>query len=242
MRGARQPAAANEESKQTRHNPGTVRTVAILAATLILVGSAIAASSNSIRPLTEAERAAVHAAHEYHTGCPVALSQLRLLEVRYVGFDNRSHWGELVVNARVASDLSRVFDELYAIRFPIHHMQFADMYGALKNVPRDGDFTASFECRQASSSPCTKTATGTTGSWSEHAFGEAIDLNPVENPYVGCGMTRDATARSYVNRSTYRRGMVDTAVIRAFASIGWGWGGSWSGSTKDYMHFSINGH
>jgi hypothetical protein len=159
-----------------------------------------------------------------------------------VGFDRRTHWGALVVNARVASALSRVFEQLYAMRFPIHHMQFGDTYGALKNVPRDGDFTASFECRQASSSPCTKTANGTTGSWSEHAFGEAIDLNPVENPYVGCGMTRDPTALSYVNRAHHRRGMVDAAVVRAFASIGWGWGGSWSGSTQDYMHFSINGH
>ena len=180
-------------------------------------------------------------AHEYHTGCPVALSQLRLLEVRYLGFDSRPHLGELVVNARVASDLARVFEKLYAMRFPIHHMEFGDTYGTLKNIPRDGDFTASFECRQASSSPCTKT-NGTTGSWSEHAFGEAIDLNPVENPYVGCGMTRDPTAISYMNRSRYRRGMVDAQVVRAFASIGWGWGGSWSGSTKDYMHFSINGH
>ena len=218
-----------------------MRVAVVLAASLMLVGSTLAASANSIRPLTEAERVAVGMAHEYHAGCPVGLSQLRLLEVRYVGFDRRSHWGELVVNARVASDLSRVFEMLYAMRFPIHHMQFGDTYGGLKNVPRDGDFTASFECRQASSSPCTKT-NGTTGSWSEHAYGEAIDLNPVENPYVGCGMTRDATALSYVNRSRHRRGMVDAAVVRAFASIGWGWGGSWSGSTQDYMHFSINGH
>ena len=218
-----------------------MRALVVIAAILVLGGSALAASPSSIRPLTAAERTAVDAAHEYHTGCPVTLSQLRVLEVRYLGFDHRSHWGQLVVNARVASDLARVFERLYAMRFPIHHMQFGDTYGALKNIPRDGDFTASFECRQASSSPCTKT-NGTTGSWSEHAFGEAIDLNPVENPYVGCGMTRDPTALAFVNRSTYRRGMVNAAVVRAFASVGWGWGGSWSGSTKDYMHFSINGH
>ena len=75
-----------------------------------------------------------------------------------------------------------------------------------------------------------------------HAYGEAIDLNPVENPYVGCGMTRDKTALSYLNRSNVRRGMVTPAVVAAFASIGWGWGGSWFGSTKDYMHFSATGH
>jgi hypothetical protein len=219
-----------------------VRLAAVIAAALLLIGSAVAASTSSIRPLTGAERAAVVQAHEYHTGCPVSLPELRVLTVRYMGFDGRPHWGQLVVNERVASDLSRVFAKLYALRFPIRHMQFGDTYGALKNVPRDGDFTASFECRQASSSPCTHTTNGTTGTWSEHAYGEAIDLNPVENPYVGCGMTRDPTALAYVNRSHYRRGMVNTAVVSAFASIGWGWGGSWSGSTKDYMHFSINGH
>jgi D-alanyl-D-alanine carboxypeptidase len=218
-----------------------VRVVAVIAGIVVLAGSALAASGVTVRPLTATERKAVVAAHEYHAGCPVALAQLRVLEVRYIGFDRRSHWGELVVNASVASNLSRVFEELYAMRFPIHHMQFGDTYGTLKNVPRDGDFTASFECRRASASPCTKT-NGTTGSWSEHAFGEAVDLNPVENPYVGCGMTRDPTALAYVNRSRYRRGMVNAAVVRAFASIGWGWGGSWTGSTRDYMHFSINGH
>jgi hypothetical protein len=75
-----------------------------------------------------------------------------------------------------------------------------------------------------------------------HAYGEAVDLDPRENPYVGCGMTRDKTALSYLKRSWHRPGMVTPAVRRAFASIGWGWGGSWYGSTKDYMHFSINGH
>jgi D-alanyl-D-alanine carboxypeptidase len=219
-----------------------VRALAVIAVALVVAGSAVAASTSSIRPLTKAERAAVLQAHEFHHGCPVTLTQVRLLSVRYYGFDRRSHWGKLVVNARVAPGLRRVFAKLYAMRFPIHHMQFGDTYGALANVPKDGDFTASFECREASSSPCTKTTNGTTGSWSEHAYGEAIDLNPVENPYVGCGMTRDKTALSYVNRSRHRRGMVDDAVIGAFASIGWGWGGSWSGSTKDYMHFSANGH
>jgi hypothetical protein len=218
-----------------------VRVLLAAAVVLVLAGSALAGSTNSIRPLTGAERTAVVDAHEYHAGCPVTLSQLRLVTIRYLGFDGRPHWGNLVVNERVAPDVAKVFAKLYALRFPIRHMQFGDTYGSLKNVPADGDFTASFECRQASASPCTK-SNGTTGSWSEHAYGEAIDLNPVENPYVGCGMTRDKTALSYVDRSVYRRGMVNAAVVSAFASVGWGWGGAWTGSTKDYMHFSINGH
>ncbi|MFL5927397.1 MAG: M15 family metallopeptidase [Gaiellaceae bacterium] len=217
----------------------------LVAAVLVVVAatSAAAAGTRTIAPLTKAQRAAVIRAREWHRGCPVSLSQVRLLSVRYYGFDHRSHWGTVVVNERVAIGLRNVFARLYAIRFPIHHMQFGDTYGSLNDVPKDGDFTASFECREASASPCTGVTTNkTTGSWSQHAYGEAVDLNPVENPYVGCGMTRDKTALSYLDRARYREGMVNDSVVRAFASIGWGWGGSWTGSTKDYMHFSVNGH
>ncbi len=72
--------------------------------------------------------------------------------------------------------------------------------------------------------------------------GHAIDLNPRENPYVGCGRTRDPTRERYLDRSRHREGMVTPAVVRAFRSIGWGWGGNGSGDTKDYMHFSATGH
>jgi len=220
-----------------------MRVVVATALAVVAATSAAAAGTNTIAPLTKAQRAAVIQAREWHRGCPVSLSQLRLLSVRYYGFDHRSHWGKLVLNARVAADLRKVFARLYAIRFPIHHMQFGDTYGLLKAVPKDGDFTASFECREASASPCTGVTTNkTTGSWSQHAYGEAVDLNPVENPYVGCGMTRDKTALSYLDRARYGKGMVNDTVVRVFASIGWGWGGSWLGSTKDYMHFSANGH
>jgi len=52
----------------------------------------------------------------------------------------------------------------------------------------------------------------------------------------------DPRMRPYTDRSRLKKGMVTPAVVRAFRSIGWGWGGDWSGATKDYMHFSHNGH
>ena len=75
-----------------------------------------------------------------------------------------------------------------------------------------------------------------------HAYGLAVDVNPLENPYVGCGQSRDPATRPYFDRSRHRKGMVRPAVIRAFGSVGWGWGGAWTGDTKDYMHFPVNGH
>jgi len=216
--------------------------VRLLAHAAVAAVAAVTGFHVSAKPLTPAQRRAVIAAHEWHAGCPVPLSRLRVLTLTYYGFDDRTHWGELVVNENAVAPLTGAFRRLYAMRFPIHHMQFGDTYGTTRNRPADGDFTASFECRQASASPCGGLANKGTGSWSEHAYGDAVDLNPVENPYVGCGMTRDRTALSYLDRARVRKGMVTPAVVAAFVAGGWGWGGSWSGSTKDYMHFSATGH
>ena len=105
--------------------------------------------------------------------------------------------------------------------------------------PADGDVTGSFRCRQSVPSPCV--GGSRSGRWSNHAYGLAIEVNPLENPYVGCGRVRDRASGRYVDRSLLRKGMVTPAVVRAFAAVGWGWGGSWTGQTKDYMHFSHNG-
>jgi hypothetical protein len=194
----------------------------------------------SVRRLPRALRAQLRERGFWHRGCPVPRSDLRLLTVPYRGFDRQVHTGQLVVNKSAAHPLKRVFKRLYRIRFPIRHMELSDMYGPPRGRPDDGDVTGSFSCRQAVPSPCN--GGRGTGSWSNHAYGLAVDVNPVENPYVGCGQSRDPLAQSYRDRSRHRRGMVGRRVRRAFAAIGWGWGGAWSGNTKDYMHFSVNGH
>jgi hypothetical protein len=223
---------------------GAMKVVATLlvAAVLSVAAATSTAATPNRRPavarLTRAQAHDLQRSGEWHPGCPVSRRHLRILTTHYYGFDHRTHVGQIVVNAAVAAPLAKVFRKLYAMRFPIREMSFDVMYGP--HPDQNGDVTASFECRQAVPSPCTG-GTGT-GHWSMHAYGEAVDLDPRENPYVGCGMTRDKTALSYLKRSWHRRGMVTPAVERAFASIGWGWGGSWIGSTKDYMHFSIDGH
>ena len=204
----------------------------LLALPLVVLGF-----HGSIAPLPGPLRAEL-TGRFWHPGCPVSLSQLRVLTVDHWGFDGRVHAGQLVVNEDAAASLERVFGRLYKLRFPIRHMRLTDAYGP--SQPADGDISGAFECRQAVPSPCSG-GTGT-GSWSQHAYGEAIDLNPVENPYVGCGRTRKRSSLRYLDRSRLRRGMVTPAVVQAFRSIGWGWGGAWTGSTKDYMHFSATGH
>ena len=218
--------------------PAHPRMFAALCA-LVVAPPASAAFDSSIEPLSASVRGTLSGTF-WHPGCPVPLSGLRLLTTTYWGFDGQEHAGQLVVNAKAAAPLSRVFKRLYALHFPIRHMALADTYGPSRGRPKDGDVTQSFECRQAVPSPCSG-GTGT-GHWSNHAYGLAMDINPSENPYVGCGQTRDPTRQAYLNRSNLRKGMLTPAVVDAFRSVGWGWGGSWTGNTKDYMHLSADGH
>ena len=194
----------------------------------------------SVRPLPQPVKAQLKRSGAWHRGCPVPLSGLRLLTVTHRGFDRHNHVGKLVVNRSAARPLAHVFHQLYRLHYPIRHMRLRDAYGRKRSRPKDGDVTGSFECRDAVPSPCT--GGNSTGSWSMHAYGLAVDINPVENPYVGCGQSRDKASRPYRDRSRHRPGMVTRRVVRAFGSIGWGWGGAWAGNTKDYMHFSSSGH
>jgi hypothetical protein len=201
---------------------------------------ALAPFHSSVAPLPPTVQTQLKSGGFWHAGCPVGLSDLRLLTLSYRGFDGRARTGQLVVNKSGAGPLAAAFGQLYRLHFPVRHMSLADFYGPRSGRPRDGDVTAAFECRQAVPSPCTG-GTGT-GSWSMHAYGLAVDVNPVENPYVGCGQSRDPAARRYFDRSRHLRGMVTRRAVQAFRSVGWGWGGAWAGNTKDYMHFSSSGH
>ena len=170
----------------------------------------------------------------WHPGCPVAPAQLRRVRLPFWGFDGRAHTGELVVNAAVVTDVETVYTRLYRARFPIRKMRPIDAYRASDSASTADDNTAAFNCRYA-------VASGPKH-WSMHAYGEAIDVNTVENPYVFGGVARPAAGRAYVDRSRVRPGMAvpGGVLVEAFRSVGWGWGGSWAGS-PDYQHFSING-
>jgi D-alanyl-D-alanine carboxypeptidase len=171
--------------------------------------------------------------YSWHPGCPVALSGLRMITMTYRGFDHRVHTGRLVVNAAVTGKLIVVFRKLFALRYPIRRMVPVDAYHGSDYASIQADNTSAFNCRNATGS----------SSWSEHAYGLAIDLNPCENPYVSAdGSEAHKACRAYVNRSLHVPGLIHAGddVVRAFASVGWGWGGVWQGAV-DYQHFSANG-
>jgi hypothetical protein len=207
---------------------------------LTFVPSAGGGFHSSIKPVPSSMIRQMRAHGFLHSNCPVPVSHLRVLTVTTRGFDKRSHTSQAVVNESAAPGLATVFHKLYDLHFPIRHMRLIQMYGPRSAIPKDDDVTGAFDCRQAVPSPCV--GGNGTGSWSMHAYGLAIDINPLENPYVGCGQSRDPATRPYFDRSRHRPGMVTGRVVGAFHSIGWGWGGSWAGNTKDYMHFSSTGH
>jgi hypothetical protein len=170
----------------------------------------------------------------WHPGCPVGPSQLRNVTVSYVGFDGRAHTGTLVVDRDVAIDVRTVFRTLYAQHFPIRRIEPVAKYGGDDHRSMAADNTSAFNCRYAQA-PGPKR-------WSAHAYGQAIDINTIENPYVEGSYVSPPAGRAYTDRSRYRKGMAVAGgvLVRAFASVGWLWGGRWSG-TPDYQHFSRTG-
>ena len=186
-----------------------------------------------IAPISVAQKR-VMTGVSWRSGCPVGLSGLRSVWVSYLGFDRQRHLGHIIVNRSAARGIVSVFRKLYAARFPIRRMVPVDASRGSDFQSIENDNTSSFNCRNATGS----------SNWSMHAYGLAIDLNPLENPYVSNGRTSHRGSVKYLNRSRRMKGMVHPGdvVVRAFESIGWGWGGYWTGSVKDLQHFSANGH
>lgn len=164
--------------------------------------------------------------------CPVTLDELAYVTVSHHGFDQELHTGELIVNASAADGIVEVFRRLFDAGFPIEEMRVVTVEDLEAPPTGDGNETTSFVCRPA---------VGST-SWSEHAYGLAVDVNPFHNPYLKDDLVLPELATSYTDRDNVRDGMIfaGDAATSAFADIGWGWGGDWN-TLKDWMHFSRSG-
>ena len=165
--------------------------------------------------------------------CPVALADLRHLTMAYVGFDGGRHIGEMVVHADHAEDVLAIFERLYDARWPIQRMRLVSEYGGDDNRSMAANNTSAYNCRPVAGQE----------RWSRHAFGAAIDLNPVQNPYLTAGGVLPAQGRRFVDvdRSVGAeagQGVIQQGdvVVRAFREKGWTWGGTWS--QPDYQHFA----
>jgi len=189
--------------------------------------------SARILPITA--QTADRMSYSWRPGCPVPLRDLRLLKVLHWTFEGTWRAGELVVHEAQAQQVVAIFRRLYYARYPIQRMVLVDVYGGDDNRSMAANNTSAFNCR---------TATGRSSGWSEHAYGTAIDVNPIQNPYVSAtGTVSPPAGAAYTDRRTRRHpAMVlsGDAVVRAFAEQGWRWGGNWT-TSKDYQHFSRTG-
>lgn len=168
----------------------------------------------------------------WRPGCPVPLNRLRRVVVTHHDFRGRTRRGIVVVNVDVAARVLRAFRLMYEAGVPIRRMRPIEAYGGDDFRSIEADNTSAFNCRAATGS----------SRWSQHAYGRAIDVNPIENPYVSGGSTSHRASVPFLDRTRVRPGMAVEGgpMVAAFDAVGLQWGGRWSG-TKDYQHFSVGG-
>ena len=169
----------------------------------------------------------------WRPGCPVAPEDLRRVELDFLGFDGQLQRGALVVHRDLTDEVVAVFAELLELRYPIERMRTVEIYpGAEDELSMRDNNTSAFNCRPLP---------GGTG-WSRHAYGRAVDVNPLINPYIdGAGNLEPATAGDYLDRQRDDPGILrsDSPAVRVFTDRGWSWGGAWR-SPIDYQHFEFD--
>jgi hypothetical protein len=210
---------------------GSMRVAALVLAAalgLCVTGTQARSAAPAFRGAIEQVRWA-ELRHSYRAGCPVAPAQLRTVHVSYWDFAGKPQLGAVVVARGQAAAIRGVFRKLWDARFPIRRLRPVSEYRGSDEASMAADNTSAFNCRFV----------GGTRRWSLHAYGEAIDVNPVENPYVRGSTVSPAAGRAFLDRSRQRKGMAvrNGVLVRAFAAAGWKWGAAFG----DYQHFSTTG-
>ena len=148
-----------------------------------------------------------------------------------MSFSGEMEWGDLVVHKEAVSSLKAIFRTMLLEGFPLEKMRLIEEYDGSDERSAADNNTSAFNCRNI---------TGKSDRWSRHAYGRAIDINPVQNPYIKGELLVPEAGAAYRDRSKRRAGMIlrPGPVYRAFKKRGWRWGGDWR-SLKDYQHFEL---
>lgn len=190
----------------------------------------------TINPITPTIKNRMLSGHSWHQGCPVHYRDLRYLQMSYIDFEGRERMGEMIVHKEVAKEVTTIFKKLYRAGYPIRQMCLVSDFSGNDWKSIEADNTSAFNCRNATGSK----------KWSKHSYGRAIDLNPLENPYISRKghiahkASQKFRKRQHRNNSAADRAMLlqDDPVVQIFKAHGWKWGGDWEG-VKDYQHFSF---
>lgn len=166
--------------------------------------------------------------NSYRENGPVKLSDLLLVRVKYINFEDEEKTGEIIVHRKLAKDIKEIFQELYEARYPIDKIRLIDEYGNSDELSMEDNNTYAFSVRPKTGKK----------SYSKHAYGFAVDINPVQNPYIKNNVIEPKNSKDFLNRQNVRKGMIIKGDIcyNAFKKRGWTWGGEWK-SLKDYQHF-----
>lgn len=162
--------------------------------------------------------------------CPVALEQLRSITVSYWGYDDLIHRGHMIVHVSIAQEMVDIFSELFDARFPIERMELIDVFNADDESSMSANNSSAFCCRQNTTLP---------GIFSHHAYGLAIDINPLVNPYVKGDRVCPTAGKKYCDRTCLSKGGIsqESSCYKAFTARGFLWGGNAWSDRKDYQHF-----
>jgi len=209
--------------------------IRIITIALVLTSTILAEYSSSISPITPEIKKRMIKGNSWRKGCPVSLNNLRYLRLKHINFNGKDVMGEIIVHKEVSAEVTEIFEVLYEEGYPINKMRLVSDYKGNDWQSIESDNTSAFNCR---------TATGSK-KWSKHSYGKAIDINPIENPYISRkGYISHKAAKTYRERVHKNSTHVDKAVllkndnaVQIFKKYGWKWGGDWTG-VKDYQHFS----
>lgn len=192
--------------------------------------------------LTEVQKEAMNG-KSYIENPDISYDDLRYIKVLHYNFYHQIQVGELVVNQAIAEDCRQIFMELFQEEYEINSMYLIDRYYE-KDQARNGEQVDISSINDDNTSAFHYRKIAGTEVLSNHAYGMAIDINPLENPYVKEADLQQTVAspykdyNSYKDRTAQRAHMIskDDACYRIFKAHGFQWGGEWNGN-KDYQHF-----
>lgn len=164
----------------------------------------------------------------FHDSASFSYDFLTYLTITHVDFYGEYQVGNMIVAAEIGYEVLDIFRYIFEYRFPIHQIRLIDYFYANDYYSMADNNTVAFNFRYIAG----------TSRLSRHAFGMAIDINPIQNPYIRGDVVWPAAGRTYMDRSYVRPGMIirGDPVYRAFMSRGWIWGGNWR-LPRDYHHF-----
>jgi len=209
--------------------------IKILYTALLLTLASYGAFEASISQITPQIKERMLKGNSWKQGCPVALEELRYLRMKHIDFNGKEKMGEMIVHADVSDEVIKIFEALYNTGYPINKMKLVSDYKGNDWQSIEADNTSAFNCRKATGSK----------NYSKHSYGKAIDINPIENPYVfRNGKSSHKASTPYLKRKRTDKSISQRAIllphdnaVKIFKKHGWEWGGDWNG-VKDYQHFS----